>query len=114
MRRANGALSLEYPVNLHRYFAQLDVVNLADTRPVIVGVRDYDNKRFQLAVRVLIDPEPLEDKRLLIIGEVRLRKGIKVRTLDGRMRVLFPGQRVRLRIEPQENISQLEFREIIT
>ena len=107
--RHNVALKIESPSRLSTYLKRLGDGDLAESKPIIVDVRDADGCRLKLVIDIRLDPWPEDKGRLLVAGRVRLRRGIKVRTLDGRLRGLFPEQLVRLRIDPGERVYALEF-----
>jgi hypothetical protein len=106
---SHPSVQLDYPTRLHKFLTHLNKPDLADVRPIVLGINDARGTRSRLIMKIMSDPRPKDRDSLVLDGRLLLRKGRAVHCLDGQAHAVFPGHMARLHIDPTQNLRHVEF-----
>lgn len=111
---SHPAVQLDYPTRVQKFLSHLNEGDLADVRPIVLGINDSNGNRSRLIMRIMSDPRPQDQDSVVLDGRLVMRKGRAVHCLDGQTHAIFPGHMARLHIDPVQELRHIEFLELPT
>jgi hypothetical protein len=105
-------VQLDYPTRVQKFLSHLNQGDLADVRPIVLGINDARGKRSKLIMRIMSDPRPQDQNSIILDGRLVMRKGRAVHCMDDRSHAIFPGHMARLHIDPAQGLRHMEFLDV--
>lgn len=110
---AHPSVRLDYPTRVQKFLTYLNENDLADVRPIVLGINDALGTRSRLIMRIMSDPRPNERKSIVFDGRLIMRKARAVHCLDGQLHAIFPGHMARLHLDPAQGLQHIEFLDVL-
>jgi hypothetical protein len=107
------SVRLDYPGRIQKFLTHLNKPDLADIRPIVLGINDADGKRSRLVMKIMSDPRPNDQDSVVFDGRLVMRRGQAVRCLDGETHAIFPGHMARLHLDPAQHLRHVEFLDVL-
>lgn len=105
-------VQLDYPTRVQRFLTHLNEGDLTDVRPIVFGIKDAEGTKSRLIMKIMSDPRPQDQDRIVFDGRLIMRKGKPVHCMDGQTHAIFPGHMARLHLDPTQDLRHIEFLDI--